>query len=185
MNPIETPRLTLRDFVVEDWKAVQEYARDAEVVRYLPWGPNPEGRTVDFVRACAEESRAPHRREFNLAIVLKEGTRLIGGVRITVQRPEHREADFGYVVNRGSWGKGYATEASRAVLEFGFATLGVHRIYATCDPANVPSHRVLEKCGLRREGHLRENLWMKGDWRDSVVYAMLHQDWKHVKEAGL
>jgi [ribosomal protein S5]-alanine N-acetyltransferase len=69
------------------------------------------------------------------------------------------------------------TEAARAVLELGFVQVGQHRIYATCRPENISSQRVLEKIGMTREGHLRQDKWMKGQWRDSFLYAMLVDEW--------
>ncbi len=86
------------------------------------------------------------------------------------------------VFSRGFWEKGYATEASRALMDFGFAELGLHRIFATCDPANTASAHVLEKLGMKREGRLREHKWSKGKWRDSFLYAMLEQEWKGLEK---
>jgi ribosomal-protein-alanine N-acetyltransferase len=82
-----------------------------------------------------------------------------------------------YLLNRQYWGHGYATEAVRAVLGFGFRELGLHRVYATCRPANVASSRVMEKVGMQREGHLRRHRWMKGAWHDSLLYAILEDEW--------
>jgi len=75
----------------------------------------------------------------------------------------------------------YATEAARALLTFGFGQLRLHRIFATCDPANTASARVLEKIGMQREGLLREHEWVKGRWRDSFLYAILDHEWKKLK----
>ena len=63
------------------------------------------------------------------------------------------------------------------MVDFGFRELRLHRIWADCDPANVPSCRVLEKLGMRREGHFRENAWIKGEWVDSLIYAILDREW--------
>jgi ribosomal-protein-alanine N-acetyltransferase len=84
------------------------------------------------------------------------------------------------MVERARWGHGYAPEAARALLDFGFAALGVHRVWADCDPANAAPIRVLEKLGMRREGHLVENAWIKGAWADSLLYAILDHEWRHV-----
>ena len=76
-----------------------------------------------------------------------------------------------------SKGQGYATEAARALVSFGFGTLRLHRVFATCDVRNVASARVLEKVGMRREGHCRGDKWVRGQWRDSYIYAMLEDEW--------
>ncbi len=184
MDPVVTPRLVLRDFVQADWKAVHEYAQDPQVTAMMDWGPNSVDQTLDFLKRTMEENARPTRRKYGLAITLTaEEGRVIGGARMDFTAGP-READLGYVLNRAYWGRGYATEAARGLLELGFGRLGLHRAWATCDPRNAASARVLEKIGMRREGHLRESKLVKGDWQDSLVYAMLHREWKGLKEAG-
>ena len=175
--PIETGRLLLRDFVEEDWRAVHEYGSDPEVVRYLPWGPNTEEDSRDFIsRSIAIQSESPRRR-FEIGIVLKQEGKLIGGCGIRENNPTLMEGNIGYVLNKDYWGRGIATEAARALVRFGFETLNLHRIFATCFPENRASERVLQKCGMRLEGRLRENLLMRGEWRDSLLYAILDHEW--------
>jgi RimJ/RimL family protein N-acetyltransferase len=72
---------------------------------------------------------------------------------------------------------GYATEVSKLLIEFGFETLNLHRIFATCDPRNVGSYKVLEKIGMTKEGRIREDLLLKDGWRDSLLYSILEQEW--------
>jgi RimJ/RimL family protein N-acetyltransferase len=88
-----------------------------------------------------------------------------------------KDAVIGYCFNKTYWGKGYATEAVRALLEFGFNRLTLHRISANCDPSNVASNRVLMKAGMKLEGRLRENLRVKGRWRDTMVYGILEREY--------
>jgi RimJ/RimL family protein N-acetyltransferase len=114
--------------------------------------------------------------EYNFAVVLKRENRLIGSCSIAMSHAPSREAELGYNYERAAWGQGYATEAAQAVVAWGFRELGLHRIWATCAPANAGSRRVLEKIGMQREGYLREHRWMKGQWRDSLLYAILEQD---------
>jgi RimJ/RimL family protein N-acetyltransferase len=116
--------------------------------------------------------------EYTLGIVLFAANRLIGGCGIHVSNPENREGWIGYCLNQRFWGKGYATETAKALTDFGFKVLGLHRIFATCDPANVKSAHVLEKAGMKCEGHIREHRWAKGRWRDSLLYSVLEQEWK-------
>lgn len=73
------------------------------------------------------------------------------------------------------WSKGYATETAKALVEFGFKKLCLHRVFATCDPENTASARVLEKTGMKLEGHIREHKLVKGKWRDSLLYAIINQ----------
>ena len=103
---------------------------------------------------------------------------LIGTCFLSIRPDELRQGELTYLYARPFWGHGYATEAARAVLEVGFRELDLHRIYATCRPANMGSARVLEKLGMRREGHLVQHRWMKGSWQDSLLYAILDHEWQ-------
>lgn len=118
---------------------------------------------------------------FELAVTLKEENTLIGGGRISASDARHREGFIGYVLNRGFWGQGYATELAQALLAYGFDKLGLHRIYATCDIDNMGSAHVLEKIGMRREGVLREYRLQGENWRDQFLYAVLDHEWSYTK----
>lgn len=176
MKDILTKRLMLRDFKKEDWKAVHDYASDPEVVRYVDFGPNTEKESKDFIQRALSHKKEKPRNNFSLAIVLKAKNLLIGGCGIYVSNPGSREGYIGYVLNRNFWEQGYATEAAQALVEFGFDELELHRIFATCDAENVASAHVLGKIGMQLEGHFRENGWVKGKWRDSLLYAILDRE---------
>jgi len=178
MQAIHTKRLLLRDFGENDWQAVHDYASDPKVVRYMDWGPNSEEETRGFVhRALATQKERP-RRNYTLGIVLRAKNRLIGGCGIHVSNPNNREGWIGYCLNRHFWEKEYATETANALIDFGFKNLDMHRIFATCDTANTASAHVLEKSGMKREGHIREHKWTKAGWRNSFLYSILEQEWK-------
>jgi len=83
----------------------------------------------------------------------------------------------GYSLHPDSWGQGLMTEAVMALVGYGFGVLRLHRIWADVDPENIGSWRVLEKIGMRREGQLRENALIGGEWCDSYIYAMLDREW--------
>jgi RimJ/RimL family protein N-acetyltransferase len=171
-------RLVLREFEHHDWEAVHVWASDPEVVRYLAWGPNTERETRTFVQHAIGQQLDRDRRDWELAIVLKEDGQVVGGCGIHVSAPEHRKGWIGYCLRHDTWGRGYATELASALLAIGFVELKLHRVFATCDPRNMASARVLEKIGMRREAHLREHLWQKGEWRDSVIFGMLEQEFR-------
>jgi [ribosomal protein S5]-alanine N-acetyltransferase len=175
---LETPRLVLRELRADDADAIQEYAGDVEVVRHLDWGPNTAADTERFLAVASSAREATPRTAYHLAVVLKAAGRLIGGCRIEIRSPAHGGGDLGYALARTAWGKGYATEAAGALLEFGFERLVLHRIWATCDVENHASVRVLEKIGMRREGQLRQNVRRQGEWRDSYLYAVLRPEWR-------
>ncbi len=175
---LPTERLVLREFTERDLQAVYEYASDPEVVCYMVWGPNTQEETRDFIRRAMASHGEKPRRDYQFAVVLKEEDRLIGSCGLQVSNPDHQEAWIGYCFNRHFWGKGYATQVARRLLTFGFDELKLHRIFATCDPQNKGSVRVLEKAGIRREGRLHEHKRVKGRWRDSFLYAILDREWK-------
>ena len=175
---IETERLILREFRRDDREKVHEYAVDPEVYHYMPWGPNTEDETSAFIeRAIASRHRDP-RLHFELAVTLRETGRLIGGAGIRAADECFRTADMGYCLRRDAWGRGLATEAAAGLIEFGFKQLGVHRIWATCDTGNVRSAHVLEKAGMKLEGTMRDDTWLRGHWRSSRLYSILDDEWR-------
>lgn len=173
---LETPRLVLRELSAEDAIAVQEWATDPDVYRYMEWGPNTFAQTQEFLRRAVTLRLESPRRTFELGVVLQATGRLVGACGLRVRSPEHAIADIGYALRRDAWGQGLATEAARALVEFGLRTLALHRIWATCHVDNARSARVLEKVGMLREGRLRENVLKDGAWRDSFLYALIEGD---------
>lgn len=101
----------------------------------------------------------------------------MGSMRLTILDRSNQTADFGYTLNRRHWKNGYATEGARALLNVAFVSLGLHRVWATCDARNRASYRVLEKLGMRREAAFQKDVLQKGEWRDSYLYAILAEEW--------
>ena len=178
MFPVELTgeRIVLREFREGDEAHVHEYASDLEVVRYMPWGPNSEEDTAAFVQRSLDSQQQDPRVTFEFAVTLAPDGRLIGGCGIRASNPAHRSGDMGYCLRRDAWGLGYGTEAGRLIRDFGFDVLGLHRIWATCDVDNAASAHVLEKLGLKREGHMKEDSWIRGRWRSSFLYAILEDE---------
>jgi ribosomal-protein-alanine N-acetyltransferase len=175
---LTTPRLVLRECAPDDLAAFHELDADPEVVRYVSYGPwTLEESRHDLDVHIAQQAVSP-RLSYYLAVVLKAEARLIGWCALDITSQKHHEAELGYALNRRSWGQGYSTEAAQALLAFGFGSLDLHRVFATCSPENVASERVLQKLGMQQEGRLRENKWSKGRWRDSLLYAILADEWR-------
>ena len=174
---IATARLTLREFVTDDWPAVLRYQCDSRYLRLSPWTDRTEADVRDFVQKFVEQQEERPRRNFQLAITLPGGEQ-IGNCGIRRNRENDWEADIGYELAPHYWGQGYATEAARAIVSFGFQELGLHRIAAWCNADNLASARVLEKVGLQVEGRLRENEHFKGRWWDSLLYGLLEREWR-------
>jgi len=167
---IRTERLTLRPYHHGDAGAIFEsYATDPEVCRYLEWRPHQAlSETESFVQ---ERVRAWDSGKLLTWAMIAENDELIGSIDLKLNG---HKATVGYVLARPYWGKGLAAEALRGVLDYGFEHLGLHRIWATCDLANLASARVMEKAGMRKEGILRS--WtlhpsISDEPRDAFCYA--------------
>lgn len=175
---LETDRLVMREFVAADWEAVLAYQSDPLYLRYYHWTERNEADARDFVQMFLDQQQEQPRTKFQLALSLKSEQQLIGNCGIRINDPELREANIGYELNSHYWGQGYATEAARAIVRCGFEALGMHRIWSWCIAENIGSARVLEKAGMRLEGRLREKEFIKGQWRDHLLYAILDYEWK-------
>jgi RimJ/RimL family protein N-acetyltransferase len=95
-----------------------------------------------------------------------------------------RQAESGWAFNPDFHGRGLATEAARELLVLAFADLGMHRVFAQLDPRNAASARLCERLGMRREAYFREDIWFKGEWGDTAVYALLAADWLRSPQTG-
>ena len=175
MPLIETGRLILREFVKSDWKAVHLYAADPEVVKYLEWGPNTPDETVSFLDGTLHCQKEKPRKIYEFAITLKPDQQLIGACGLRIHENQE-QAEMGYCFNRQYWRQGYASEAARAVMEYSFANLKLHRMTATCDANNLGSAGVLRKIGMRQEGHFIKDCKIRGEWRDTLQFAILKEE---------
>jgi RimJ/RimL family protein N-acetyltransferase len=169
--PIETARLRLRRLVPGDLAALHALQSREDVTRWLYWDPRDE----DEVRASLEAHIArPFKEGVVLAIDLNG--ELIGTANVAVG--EHRQGEVGFMLHPDHQGHGYATEAAAAILELAFGTYGLHRVHGSVEPRNAASVRVLERLGMRKEAHLVENAWVKGEWQSEAVYAILAREWR-------
>jgi RimJ/RimL family protein N-acetyltransferase len=180
----------LREFVEADWQPVHSYASDPEVFRYVEGGPLDDQQTRVSVQKAIASQREDPRLDFRLAVTLREEGRVIGDTRIRILdpnlHPAYRllgQAYMGFSLNRQYWAKGYASEVAQALITFAFDQLRLHRIFAWCDTENPASARVLEKAGMRREGVLRKNWTVRGEWRDALLYAMIESEWNSSQKA--
>lgn len=180
MTPITLigERLTLREMVVDDWRAVHEYASLPEACRYQAWGPNLPEESRAFVAWSVAQARAKPQRLYRLAAVLRDSGRLIGDGGLEVRNQRFLQGEISYIVHPDLWGSRHATEIARLLLRFGFEQLKLHRITATCDPRNIGSARVLEKIGMTYEGRQRQTMLLRDGWRDSSMYSVLEDEWR-------
>jgi RimJ/RimL family protein N-acetyltransferase len=170
-------RLTLRELEPADWTAVHEWASRREACRYQAWGPNtPEETRAHVDRIVAAAATQP-RAEYSLLAVLRDGGRVVGSGSLFVRSARFRTGEVAYIVHPDFWGQGLASEIAHLLVGWGFAELGLHRVFGTCDPRNVGSARVLQKLGMAHEGRMRHVALIRDGWRDSDMYAVLEDEW--------
>ncbi|MEU9290272.1 GNAT family protein [Streptomyces sp. NPDC048275] len=168
--------VTLSKIVLEDWPTIHSWACLAEACRYQPWGPNTEDQTRDFVEDAAKAwSDTP---QYRFPYAARLGSDVVGMGELHVRHHIQRQGEIMYIVHPQVWGQGIGTEIGRQLLSCGFGKLGLHRIYATCDPRNLGSSRVLAKLGMTHEGRLRHTSLIRDGWRDSVIFSILEDEWR-------
>jgi [ribosomal protein S5]-alanine N-acetyltransferase len=169
---LHTERLELRRLGPADVDAVFRLQSDPAVVKFF-------GRAPYLTRAEAEqrivnESAAIERGDsVRWALAPREGGEIVGTAGFWRWGRDHHLAEIGYELAPEHWGRGLATEALRAIVRYGFAEQGLHRVEANLEPGNVRSARVLEKLGFVREGVLRQNWFYDGVYSDTATYGLL------------
>lgn len=174
---VETERLTLRKMRMSDGPDVYRYARDPEVARHVLWEAHKSlWETRSYIRYLLYQYR--NGEPGSWAIVLKETGKVVGTVGYMSYSPDNSTVEIGYSLAREQWGKGLMTEALTAVIAETFRTLKLHRIEAMHFTDNPASGRVMAKCGMQHEGHMRQRICCKGVFRDVEMWAILRRDWK-------
>ncbi|CAN5493448.1 GNAT family protein [soil metagenome] len=174
---MKTKRLTLREFEDADLAAVHDYAQDAETTKYLEWGPNTLKETTVFLNESLGFQKEKPRVTFDMAIISDSDHRLLGACSVTILDKKKKLAALGYVLNSKFWGQGYATEAANALAKFAFEELGMDKILATCDSQNEGSESVMQKIGMQKEQKLAKDKFIKGMYRDTLVYSIDRPTW--------
>jgi ribosomal-protein-alanine N-acetyltransferase len=174
---LKTERLILRAFTLKDASDVQRLTGDWEVARTLLSVPHP------YENGMAEEWISEQRPAFergegvNFAVVLRGRGELCGSIGLLINSRD-ANAELGYWIGVSYWGQGYAAEAAREVVRYGFEQLGLHRIYAAHSGNNAASGRVLRKIGMSYEGTHREHPRKWGEYEDRVEYGLLVGEWR-------
>ena len=171
---LETERLILRAFVLSDAPRVQELASNRDIAATTATIPHPypEGEAARWISTHA--GRWQEGLGIDFAIIRQEEDMLVGAIG-WAHKPVHRRAEVGYWIGFPYWGKGYATEALRAVIAHAF-TLGIHRVFAEHFAHNPASGRVLHKAGMKHEGTLRHHMVKWDQPVDCEVYGILSTD---------
>ena len=176
--PVETERLLLRPHEPGDLDDLMRYHSDPEVVRYIPWPVRTREQTAKALDSRTRQGVVTAPGEWLvLAMVLRASGRVIGEVLLKYDSETDARGELGYAMARDVEGEGYATEAARAMLELAFGEFGLHRVVARLDARNVASARLLRRLGMRQEAHFVGDEWFKQEWTDTLVFAMLAEEW--------
>ena len=177
--PITTERLVLRSLRPEDVDDVLSYRSVPDVVRYIPGEPKTHEQVVDMVAERATAGRVDEKSPI-LTLAVDLGGRVIGDVLLHLDGlggADGRQVEIGWVFNPDIGGRGYATEAARAITDVAFRELGVHRVWAQLEPVNTASARICERLGMRREALFENASWFKERWTDLAIYAIRADEW--------
>lgn len=172
---LNTPRLIIRPFKMEDAPIVAYLANDKDIAT------NTENLPYPYEEHMARHWIANHEELFeegsllNLAVVLRKGNKLLGAIGFDLDL-KNDNAELGYWLGRPYWGFGYATEAAKRMLHYGFTELKFHRIHSCHLTLNPVSGRVLQKIGMIHEGHLREQIKKWGKYEDLEKYGILRRE---------
>lgn len=178
-----TPRLVLRAFRRSDLERVSELAGEREVALNTLNVPHP------YERHHAEEWIGSHRGQYErresvtFAVTRREDGLLVGAVGLILDGA-NETAELGYWIGKPYWGRGYASEAARAVVGWGFSALGLHRVHASHFPRNPASAAVLRRIGMRHEGRLREHVKKWGERLDLERYGILRREFEDGPSGG-
>ncbi|MGF1648480.1 MAG: GNAT family N-acetyltransferase [Kineosporiaceae bacterium] len=176
--PVRTARLELRHFCADDLDPLFAMHSDPDVVRYVPFPPRDRAGTAEVLGRKSRSTRLAEDDDlFELAVALRPGGEVIGDLLLALRSVEHQTLEVGYMFSRHHGGHGYATEAVSALLDLAFGDLGARRLVARVDERNGRSCALLERLGLRREAHLVENEWVKGELTSEIDYAILAREW--------
>ena len=171
---MKTESLILRKFTPEDWQDLYEYLSQEEVVKYEPYD------VFTLEKAKKEAIKRSENPAF-WAVCLQENGKLIGNIYF--EKQDFDTWELGYVFNQNFQGKGYATEAARALINDAFINQDAHRVLAMCNPENTASWKLMERLNMRREAHHIKNVWFFKDengnpiWQDTFKYALLKEEW--------
>jgi aminoglycoside 6'-N-acetyltransferase len=174
MLPLHSKCLILRRLTRADLEPFLAYRNDPEVARFQSWESLGVAEGMAFIAQQELQEIGKPGQWLQIGIVLKESGQLIGDCALRIHTPDIRQATIGITLSRPYHGKGFATEALSALLDYVFVHMKLHRVQADTDPENTSAWKLLER---RREGHHHKSLWFKGRWADEYIYAILFEEW--------
>ena len=177
---IESDRLFLRPFCEEDRELICRIYSDEDILYYTPYDIMSEKEAEDHLRRVIQDWRSDSAMSMEMAGLEKKTGEKIGRTHILID-PETDTGMIGWFLLKDYWGKHYATEITRTLIDYCFHILNLQRVNAVCNPGNIASWKVLEHCGMRREAYLRQKCryrkYGQDYWADELEYAILASEW--------
>jgi [ribosomal protein S5]-alanine N-acetyltransferase len=174
---IKCKRLTLREITSADFDFLCNLELQPETYFYDKNEPDPKEKTVERYQCYLDKSKdVPASGGLCYVILLASAPEPIGRIYIHCNWELVREWEMGYALLPAHWGKGYAAEAALALAKYAFQSLNVHKLVAFCNVENKRSHALMERIGMKQEGRLREDRWLRNQWVDSFFYSFLRRD---------
>jgi RimJ/RimL family protein N-acetyltransferase len=177
--PLESRRLLIDRFIPADWIEYYKIENSPEQHRYNreAFHPMTEAETIAFIKDTCEVDYSKCTLPMLFAIRMKKTEKLIGFIGL--KNGELRAGgslEVYYSIHKDHWNRGYATEALKRMIEFGFNDLSLHRIFSGCDADNIASKKVMENAGMKFESRWRKDRMRNGEWTDGLGYAILEED---------
>lgn len=178
---IHTNRLTLRPLKLSDAQVLFSYRSDPKITRFQSWEPENVSEVSKFIRQMIKIPPDKPGTWYQIAICLKDNGNLIGDCGLRFPMDSSLQTEIGITIAPPYQSLGYASETLEAIFNYLFYNLKKHRIFASVDPDNRRSIRLMQKMAMRKEGHFKLSILFKGQWVDDVVYAILAQEWEKRK----
>jgi len=176
MPELETPRLRLRKLTMRDAQDIFNYSKDPQVARHVLWDAQTSiGDARAYLRFMLRKYRMGEPASWG--IELKASGQIIGTIGFMWIQRENASAEVGYSLHRSYWNQGIMTEALQELIRYGFGSMNLNRIEAQHETLNPASGAVMRKCGMTKEGTLRQRLMNKGKFVDVDLYAILRKDY--------
>jgi RimJ/RimL family protein N-acetyltransferase len=174
---IITERLALRDLETSDSEQIFQYRSHPEISRFQSWGTQSPDEIRTLIHSLSVIEPGTPGIWYQVGIILLSSRQLVGDCAFHVLESDPRQVEVGVALAPEHQGRGYATEALQALLDYLLTGLGKHRAFGSVDPRNTRSIRLLERLGMRKEAYFVKGLWFKGEWVDDVIFAMLASEW--------
>jgi RimJ/RimL family protein N-acetyltransferase len=182
MEPLTGDLTTLREFRASDLDDYLAIVGDDRVTSWMSFDTRDRDQAATALGEIVARSARDDRPDYMLAVTRLHDDKVVGLARIGPTGV--KAAHLGYAIHADHWGRGYATDACRTLLRFAFTTLGKHRVSAAIGPDNEASIAVVKRLGFVYEGRIRDHVFTKGTWRDSLLYSLLEDEYVKCSSSG-